>query len=69
MALVKDIEKGIETVGQLIASLQRFPADMPVCSGLDDALAVYREQPQKGELAYGTAGRITVEGDDGTWDC
>ena len=48
MGLVVEKTGGIETVGELIAALQGFPADMPIEVGMDETAVVYRVQPQRG---------------------
>ena len=64
MGLIVERKGGIETVGELIDALQSFPRDMPVQSGFDSVVKVYRVKPQRGETVYDERGHVEVEGDD-----
>lgn len=68
MGLIVEKTGGIETVGELIAALQTFPADMPIEVGMDEAVVVYRVKPQRGETVEDERGRVCIDGDDGTLD-
>lgn len=63
MGLIVDRERGIETVGDLIKSLQRFPEDMPAEVGMDETVEVYRDQPTPDEDVIDPRGRICIEGE------
>lgn len=66
MGLIVEENEGIETVGQLVSVLQKFPADMPVGDGLsNNTLRVYRVKPQRGECVDDKRGRVVVEDGDG----
>jgi hypothetical protein len=65
MGIIVERKGGIETVGELIDALQSFPRDMPVWSGFDEAVKVYRVKPQRGETVEDERGHVEVEGDDG----
>lgn len=64
MGFIVKQEHGIETVGQLIDSLKRFPEDMPVGVGFDSTLSVYKVRPEKGEEVVDRRGRICIAGDE-----
>ena len=66
MGLIVNETSGIETVGQLVMALARFPADMQVRSGHDSVLKVYKVKPQSGEVVDDKRGSIYIEGD---FDC
>lgn len=68
MALIVDIQKGITTVGELIQSLQRFPADMPIRLSFGEAVVVYRLKPRPGEVFDDDRGEIQIDEDDGSLD-
>ena len=61
MGLIVEEHEGIETVGELVSALQKFPADMPVGDGLSNTLRVYRVKPQRGECVDDKRGRVVVE--------
>ncbi len=61
MGLIVEEHEGIETVGELVSALQKFPADMPVGDGLSNTLRVYRVKPQRGECVDDKRGMVIVE--------
>lgn len=66
MGYVKDVHNGLQTVGEVIEALQKFPADMPVECSLCNAVKIYRDEPMEGETRddADTGGTLTIEGDD-----
>lgn len=65
MARIKDKKSGLRTVGDVINALNAFPADMPVGSGLERSIKIYRESPESDEETYSDSrGQITIEGDE-----
>jgi hypothetical protein len=66
MGLIVNKKGGIQTVGELVMALAKFPADMPVKTGCDSVLKVYKVKPQSGEVVDDKRGAVYVEGD---FDC
>jgi hypothetical protein len=64
MGFIVDRENGIETVGEMVKSLQRFPDDMPISSMCCDQMEVYKVTPQAGETVDDPRGQICIEADD-----
>ncbi len=62
MGLIVNQKGGIETVGALILALSKFPSDMPVKTGCDSVLKVYKVKPQSGEVVDDKRGSVYVEG-------
>lgn len=57
-------EKKVETVGELIAALQQFPADMALDIDMESKIAVFQVKPQRGEVVADKRGYIGLRGAD-----
>jgi hypothetical protein len=64
MATVIKKKAGLRTVGEVIAALQQFPADMPCVAGFDDEVTVYQKKPQPGEHFEDSRGEVQIDGED-----
>lgn len=62
MAYIKDTRNNLCSVGEVIDALSRFPRDMPVASGCDDGIVVYREEAEPHEDFPHEKGIINIEG-------
>lgn len=60
MAYIKDRQDNINTVGELIESLKRFPNDMRVHGSFDDPVKVYREEFEEMEECYEEGERSAI---------
>lgn len=67
MGLIVDMKKA-ESVGELIAALQKFPPGMPLRCGFDERVVIYRDKPTAGEIRDDKRGCVVIDGDDGTYE-
>lgn len=64
MGIVVEKTIGIETVGELIEALRKFPADMPIDVEMDRSVVVFRVKPQPGEDVPDKRGYVCICGGD-----
>lgn len=68
MALIKQKQTHITTVGGLIKALKKYPAELPIGVDLEDVITVWLEVPdneQDAVLNYSDArGRVEILGED-----